>query len=107
MTSYASSSETRRMIEFSNDNVSIWKTIIYPAKPGMLPMHRHDCPRILIALSDGVLRVTSNQGESHDLVLKKNTPYYLDVDKANELHQDENLGKEPIEVMVIELKSHA
>lgn len=106
LTAHASTAETMRTMQLSNDHVSVWKTIIYPAKEGILPMHRHDNPRLLVALTDGVLRVTTDQGQSHDLILKKNTAYYLDADQSKELHQDENLGKEPIEVMVIELKSH-
>lgn len=67
-------------------------------------MHRHDHDRVIVALTDGVLKVTNNKGQTHLLTLEKNTAYYLSKDPINELHKDENMSQHPITVMVIEFK---
>ena len=67
-------------------------------------MHRHDYDRVLVALSNGTLKITNNKGDVHYLKLKKNKAYYLPKDPMDELHQDENITQHPITVMVIELK---
>ena len=67
-------------------------------------MHRHDYDRVIVALSNGVLKVTNNKGKTHELKLVKNKAYYLSKDPLHELHTDENMTKHPITVMVIELK---
>jgi hypothetical protein len=55
-------------------------------------------------LSHGTLKITNNKGDVHYLTLQKNKAYYLPKDPMDELHQDENITKHPITVMVIELK---
>ena len=42
---------TRRIPQFENDDVRVWKSIITPRQP--LSMHRHDHPRAIIALAGG------------------------------------------------------
>lgn len=95
--------QTARITQFENEKVKVWETIIYPEKQEILPMHRHEHDRVLVALTDGVLKVTNQAGESHDLVLKKDKAYYLPADKREERHNDENKSGKPIKVMVIEL----
>lgn len=95
---------TKRKSEFSNANVNVWKTMIYPEKNQVLSMHRHNYDRVLVALSDGLLKVTNDKGDVHYLKLKKNKAYYFKKDAPGELHKDENMTKHPITVMVIELK---
>ncbi|MDF1683649.1 MAG: hypothetical protein P1U36_03230 [Legionellaceae bacterium] len=102
-TTYAQS--TARTAEFSNEQTNVWKTMIYPKSKQVLSMHRHDYNRVLVALSNGVLKITNNKGDVHYLKLKKNKAYYLPKDPADELHQDENITHHPITVMVIELKN--
>lgn len=101
-TAYAQS--TTRIPQFSNDKTRVWKTIIYPTSTQALTMHRHDHDRVIVALSNGVLKVTNNKGKIHYLKLEKNKAYYLTKDPLHELHKDENMTKHPITVMVIELK---
>lgn len=94
---------THRVDQFSNDKVKVWKTIIYPASGQVLPMHRHDHDRVLVALSDGLLKITNDKGAVHYLKLEKNKAYYLTKDLPNELHNDENMSKHAVKVMVVEL----
>jgi hypothetical protein len=101
-TAYAQS--TARTAEFTNDKTNVWKTVIYPKSKQVLSMHRHDYDRVLVALSNGVLKITNNKGDIHYLKLEKNKAYYLPKDPVDELHQDENIAHHPMTVMIIELK---
>ncbi|TAL65621.1 MAG: hypothetical protein EPN84_01140 [Legionella sp.] len=94
---------TARIPQFSNKKVTVWKTVIYPEANQSLKMHRHDHDRVLVALTDGVLQVNDNQGKSHLLKFKKDRAYYLTKDKKGVLHNDVNLTKKPIRVMIIDL----
>ena len=93
---------TRRVPQFENEHVEVWKSIIQPNQP--LSMHRHDNPRAIIALRGGTLRVVSEAGESRDLTWETGSAYWLDADPPGELHGDVNQGTEPVEVIVVQLK---
>lgn len=95
---------TTRIPEFSNNITNVWKTIIFPTSNQALTMHRHDNDRVIVALSNGLLKITNNRGKIHYLKLKKNKAYFLTKDPLHELHKDENLTNHPITVMVIEFK---
>ena len=99
----ASPVATQRVAQFSNNKVSVWKTIIFPSVSQGLKMHRHDHDRVLVALDDGKLKITNDKGKVHYLNLKKDKAYYLSRDIPGELHGDENVTSHPIKVMVIEL----
>lgn len=97
---------TKRIDQLSNTKVNVWKTIIYPSSKQVLPMHRHDYDRVLVALTAGTLKITNNKGKTHYLRLKKGKAYYLAKDTPNELHNDENITNHPIEVIVIQLNNN-
>ena len=99
----AASPASQRTEQFTNDKVHVWKTVVYPHAKQKLPMHRHDHDRVVVALSDGKLKIINDKGEVHYLTLQKGKAYFLSKDKPNELHSDENLGDKPVIVMVIEL----
>lgn len=96
---------TTRIPQFSNEQVAIWETIIYPTKNQVLKMHRHEQDRVVVAFDNGLLKITNDKGKVHYLKLKKNKAYYLSKDLPNELHNDENLSSHPIKVLVMELKT--
>lgn len=95
--------ETKRTAQFSNAKVSVWETVIYPSANQVLPLHRHDHDRVLVAFDDGVLKIKNDKGKVHYLKLEKNKSYYLTKDVPNELHTDENMSSHPIRLLVIEL----
>ena len=101
---FAETPVSKRIPQFSNDKVNVWKTIIYPSKQHILKMHRHEFDRVLVAFDDGILRITNDKGQSHDIKLEKEKAYYLKKDIPGELHTDENLGQTPIKVLVMEVK---
>ncbi len=103
---FSGSAETKRIPQFTNDAVTVWKTIIYPSKNQILKMHRHDHDRVVVALDDGLLKVTNDKSHEHLLRFEKNKAYYLTKDIPNELHKDENLTNHAIRVLVIELNKN-
>ena len=98
----AEESVTGRTPQFENEHVEVWKSVIVPNQP--LSMHRHDHPRVIIALKGGTLRVVNEAGESHDMTWETGSAYWLEADPPGELHGDVNEGTEPIEVIVVQLK---
>lgn len=97
-------SHTIRRSKINNEEVKVWETVVFPGKANILKMHRHEHNRVIIALDDGILKITNDKGKKEYLHLKKNTPYFLAKNAANELHMDENQGAHPIRILVIELK---
>jgi beta-alanine degradation protein BauB len=94
---------THRVLQFENEYVRVWKTVIMPHQP--LKMHRHDCARVVVGLKGGSLTKLEESGETSELVFETGKAYWLTEDLPNTLHGDINESNEPIEVMVIEIKS--
>ncbi len=91
-------------VDVAGHDLMIWKTVIAPQQehtPG-IALHRHEYARILIPLTEGVLQRRDADGRTTDYVLNRGKPLYLPEDTQNGFHTDENLGKAPIEVMVIQ-----
>lgn len=57
--------KTQRIPQFENEDVKVWKSIVLPNAP--LTMHRHDHPRVIIALSGGTMKIVTSYGaaEAH------------------------------------------
>jgi quercetin dioxygenase-like cupin family protein len=94
---------TVRTPQLENDSVRVWKTSIAPGQP--LTLHRHENGRVIVALTDGTLRIVKESGESKTVTWEKGKAYWLSADPPGEKHGDLNEGKDPIEVMVVELKT--
>ena len=95
---------SRREPQFENSEVQVWKSIIYPSQP--LSLHRHDHGRALISLNGGQLNVVDEKGKVLDVYkLQPGTARWLDADKPGTQHADVNPGKEPVEVIVVQLKN--
>ncbi|MAM83923.1 MAG: hypothetical protein CL489_04760 [Acidobacteria bacterium] len=98
-----SDSATRRIPQFENGHVKVWKSIILPNQP--LSMHRHEHSRALIALTDGNLDIVQNSGERETVHWEAGQAYWLTHDEPGTLHADVNNSDQPIEVIVVELKN--
>lgn len=94
---------THRVFQFENEHVRVWKTVIMPDQP--LKMHRHNCSRLVVGLKGGSLSKIEDTGEISELNFETGKAYWLTEDPPGTLHGDINYSKEPIEVMVIEIKS--
>ena len=93
---------TRRVPQFENDEVKVWKSVVMPNAP--LPLHRHEHPRVLVALVGGTMKIVDQSGASDSHDWPTGTAQWLPANPPGTLHQDVNAGDKPIEVMVIELK---
>lgn len=93
---------THREFQFENEYVRVWKTIITSQVP--LNFHRHDHPRVIVALKGGVLIKVNDRGEKTKLVLEPGKAYWYEDDPSEELHADINLSTDPVELMVIEMR---
>ena len=98
------SNASRREPQFENSEVRVWKSIIMPNQP--LALHRHDHGRTIITLKGGTLDVVDAKGATMEkMTWETGKAYWLDADKAGTQHGDLNTGKEPMEVIVVELKN--
>ncbi len=94
---------TRRVPQFENESVRVWRSYIAPRQP--LSLHRHDHGRVIVALRGGTLRIVKESGESRTVTWETESAYWLPADPPGEKHGDVNEGPEPIEVMVVEVKT--
>ena len=94
---------TRREPQFENAHVQVWKSIIMPNQP--LALHRHDLGRTIVALKGGTLDVVDANGKTmKQMTWETGKAYWLDADPPGEQHGDLNRTKEPIEVIVVQMK---
>jgi quercetin dioxygenase-like cupin family protein len=94
--------QSLRTPQFENDAVKVWKTVVLPHQP--LAMHRHDHPRIIIALTGGTMNLVDPAGQIEPHVWETGKAYWLPAMPPNTLHSDVNAGDKPMEVMVVELE---
>jgi hypothetical protein len=93
--------QTQRFPQFENDDVKVWKSMVLPNAP--LTMHRHEHPRVIIALSGGTMKIVESSGASEEHKWETGKAYWLSANPPNTMHADVNAGDKPIEVMVVEL----
>ena len=55
--------ETGRIPQFENDQVKVWRSVVQPHSP--LPLHRHEHPRVIIALVGGTMKIVEQGGASY------------------------------------------
>jgi hypothetical protein len=95
--------QTRREPQFENEHVAVWKSIILPNQP--LALHRHDLGRTIVALKGGTLDVVDAKGQTlQKMTWETGKAYWLDADPPGQEHGDLNRTKEPIEVIVVQMK---
>jgi len=94
--------QTGRTPQFENTDVKVWKSVILPHSP--LPLHRHDHPRVIIALEGGTMNVLQKDGAPEIHEWKSGHAYWLPANAPGTMHQDVNMGDKPIVVMVVELE---
>jgi hypothetical protein len=94
--------KTQRAPQFENDDVKVWKSVVLPNAP--LTMHRHEHPRVIIALSGGTMKIVDQTGAAEEHVWETGKAYWLTANPPNTMHADVNGGDKPIEVMVVELE---
>jgi len=94
---------TRRLPQFENAEVNVWKSVVLPDAP--LVMHTHEHPRVIIALTGGDMKIVTESGASETHHWETGKAYWLSAEEGKTRHADVNAGQSPIEVMVVELKN--
>jgi quercetin dioxygenase-like cupin family protein len=94
--------QTGREPQFENSEVKVWKSLVSPNSP--LPFHRHEHPRVIIALTGGTMKILEETGQSQLNEWQTGKAYWLPANAPGTRHQDVNVGNKPIEVMVVELQ---
>lgn len=97
-----STAQTGREPQFDNPEVKVWKSLVLPNNP--LPLHRHEHPRVIIALRGGMMKILEESGQSELHDWQTGHAYWLPANAPGTRHQDVNVGDQPIEVMVVELQ---
>jgi hypothetical protein len=94
--------QTQRFPQFENEDVKVLKSVVMPNAP--LTMHRHEHPRVIIALNGGTMKIVESTGKSEEHVWETGKAYWLPMNPPGTMHADVNAGDKPIEVMVVELE---
>jgi quercetin dioxygenase-like cupin family protein len=89
----------RYHLEFENDKVRVFRGTYKPHEEGIMHEHLHD--RVVVYLKTGELRVTSPDGAIKVEQLKADS-----VSWGGPTRHRESIGDSPIEMLVVELKSH-
>jgi beta-alanine degradation protein BauB len=95
--------KTERVPQFENDQVKVWRSVVMPHSP--LPLHRHDHPRVIIALAGGTMNIVTQGGPTETHKWETGKAYWLPANPPGQMHTDVNVGDKPIEVMVVELQT--
>ncbi len=85
------------VVEFENDRVRIIRIKYGPGEKSV--MHTHG-PNVAVMLSEGTVRMTSPDGTFEDVPSEVGVAVWTDAEE----HLPENLGDEPLEVVLVELK---
>lgn len=100
--SQQTATQTRRIPQFENEDVKVWKSVVAPNSP--LTMHRHEHGRVIIALQGGTMKIVEQTGSTEQHPWETGNAYWLPANEPDTMHADVNAGDKPIEVMVVELK---
>src|SRR5215469_2803708 len=75
MRSQSNERRTERIAQFENDDVKVWKSVVLPNAP--LTMHRHEHPRVIIALRGGTMKIVEQNGPAEPHVWESGKAYWL------------------------------
>src|SRR3984957_16904529 len=92
-----SATQTQRFPQFDNEDVKVWKSVVMPNAP--LTMHRHEHPRVIIALNGGDVNIVQQTGGTEPNHWETGKAYWLPKSPPGTLHADAVAGKKPVEVM--------
>jgi quercetin dioxygenase-like cupin family protein len=77
---------TQRYPQFENEDVKVWKSVVAPNAP--LTMHRHEHPRVIIALSGGTMKIVEQSGATEQHVWETGKAYWLPANPPNTMHAE-------------------
>lgn len=90
-------------VQFENDQVSIAKVKIMANEE--IGLHRDAYPQVVVALKGGTITRLEANGSTTDVKFPTGVAVFREVDPPNELHKSVNRGAEPVELMIVQLKT--
>lgn len=96
------SNDVRPTLEIENQDAHVWKVQIPPKKSTV--MHRHNHPRVVVALAGGDVRIVTLSGQARVVRWQTGKAYWLPADPPGEYHSYANDGARPIEFTFIEFE---
>ena len=96
------SNEVRPTLELENPDTHVWKAQIPPKQATV--MHRHNHPRVVVALTGGDVRIVKQSGQSQVVRWQTGKAYWLPADAPGEYHSYANDGARLVEFMYIEFE---
>src|SRR5690349_7267670 len=90
--------------QFENDQICVAKVSISPHEE--IGLHRDAYPQVVIALKGGTITRLEENGQTSDVVFPTGVAVYRDADPENVLHKSLNTSSEPVELILIQLKSN-
>lgn len=89
-------------VEVDKENVSIVRVVIFPQEE--IGLHRHDYPKIAIALQGGVMTRVEEDGRESEVEFPTGVAVYRPADPEGELHRAVNRSDQTIELLLIQIK---
>ena len=77
--------KTGREPQFENSEVKVWKSVVLPGNP--LPLHRHEHPRVIIAMHGGTMKILEESGQSEVHKWETGKAYWLPANPPGTRHQ--------------------
>lgn len=93
---------THHVSQFQNERVKVWKSVIFPNEP--VDFHRHEFGAVIVGLNSGTLNRVYENGETEVFTIDQGCSYWLSPEKEFLMHSDVNVGKRPLEVMIVEMR---
>ena len=90
-------------VQFENEQVSVARAKIMPNE--QVGLHRDAYPQVVIALKGGTITRLEANGTTTDVKFPTGVAVFREIDPPNELHKSVNNGTEPVELIIIQLKS--
>ncbi len=91
-------------VQFENDQVCALKVKIMAHEE--LGLHRDEYPQIVIALKGGTITRIEPDGTTTDVDFPKGQAVFRQADPADQLHKSINNTCKPIELIIVQLKTH-
>lgn len=98
---YSAQCTTEREYYYHTPEANVWLSTVCPGSP--VAFHTHQTTRVVIPQNNGKLRIQYKDGSRYNLNLKKGVPVMLMSKEGQRLHQDVNLEKFPLKMIVVEM----
>lgn len=90
-------------LQFENDQVCAAKAKILPHEE--IGLHRDVYPQVVVALQGGTISRLEADGRTVDVEFPTGTAVFRPADPENQLHSSVNRSENPVELMIIQLKT--